>query len=65
MRPSLLKPGDTVNWQPDKGDPTTQRITFIERVPGNGLTKTACFFQVKELGIISMSDYEEVHRVTN
>jgi len=66
MRSSLLKPGYTVNWQPDKGDPTTtRRITFVERVLGNGLTKTQCFFKTKDLALISMSDYEVSRRVTN
>ncbi len=66
MRPSLLKPGDSVNWQPDQGDPTTtRRITFIERVPGNGLSKTTSFFRLKDRGLISMSDYEVSRRVSN
>jgi len=66
MRPSSLTKGAIVNYQPDKGDPTTtRRITFVERVLGNGLTKTQCFFKTKDLALISMSDYEVSRRVTH
>ena len=63
MRPSLLKPGEKVSWQPDEGVATTRRITFIERILGNGLSKTTCWFKARDLGTICMSDYDVSRRI--